>query len=217
MDQFKLEVIGKDQISHDTYRFTLKFPNAEWISGLWPSAHLFWHLDIDGKQVTRKYTPVSPINQKGTIVFVIKIYRENPEFPGGGVFTQALEKNLQVGSMLTCEGPIGKINYRGWGDFTFMKKQIEPKVNKVILNAAGTGITPMLSIAQASSLAKDGLQIFFLYSNKTKDDILCEKELNELVAMNPDNFKLVHTLTRHDPAKHGEWSGKTGRVSWEMY
>lgn len=119
--------------------------------------------------------------------------------------------------MLTLEGPIGKTNYRGYGDFTFMKKQIEPKVNKVILNAAGTGITPMYSIALASSLAKDGLKIFFMYSNKTKDDILCETELNELVAMNPDNFKLVHTLTRHDPAKHGEWSGKTGRVTWEMY
>lgn len=33
--------------------------------------------------------------------------------------------------------------------------------------------------------------------------------------MNP-NFKLFHTLTRHVPEDHGEWTGLTGRVSMEM-
>ena len=34
--------------------------------------------------------------------------------------------------------------------------------------------------------------------------------------MNPDNFKLFHTLTRHDDGQHGDWDGLRGRVSWEM-
>ncbi len=46
---------------------------------------------------------------------------------------------------------------------------------KVGLIAGGSGITPMLSIAQASLLADDGLEINFVYSNKTKDDILCKQ------------------------------------------
>jgi len=33
--------------------------------------------------------------------------------------------------------------------------------------AAGTGITPLFSIAQASVRAKDGVKIDLLYSNKT--------------------------------------------------
>ena len=32
--------------------------------------------------------------------------------------------------MLTCEGPTGKINYRGWGNFTYLNKPIVPKIRK---------------------------------------------------------------------------------------
>ena len=34
--------------------------------------------------------------------------------------------------------------------------------------------------------------------------------------MNPDNFKLFHTLTRHNDEEHGEWDGLRGRLTWEM-
>ena len=118
--------------------------------------------------------------------------------------------------MLTCEGPIGKINYQGWGDFIFMKKPFKNKKTKIGLCAGGSGLTPMYSIAQASSLAKDGAEITFMFSNKTKNDIFCEKELNELGAMN-DKFKHFHTLTRHNAEAHGEWSGLTGRFDFEMF
>jgi NAD(P)H-flavin reductase len=90
-----------------------------------------------------------------------------------------------------------------------------PLKKKVALLAGGSGITPMYSIAAASSYAKDGLEVHFLFSNKTKDDILIKAELDQLSAMNP-NFHLHHTLTRHDAAKDGEWDGLTGRVSWDM-
>ena len=30
------------------------------------------------------------------------------------------------------------------------------------------------------------------------------------------NFKLFYTLDQHDPEKHGEWDGLTGRVSYDM-
>ena len=87
MDQFKLKVTKKEVINHDTYLIELEFPNAEWISGLWPGAHYFWHLEVNGKMLARKYTPISAVNQKGKSVFAVKIYRENPEFPNGGLFT----------------------------------------------------------------------------------------------------------------------------------
>ena len=106
--------------------------------------------------------------------------------------------------------------YLGWGKVVYKKKEVEHKKMRLGLIAGGTGITPMYSIALASSLAKDGVKIWFLFSNKTKDDILCKDQLDELAKINPDNFKLFHTLTRHDEGKHGAWDGLTGRVSWEM-
>jgi Oxidoreductase FAD-binding domain len=36
---------------------------------------------IDGESVSRKYTPISDINQRGTVDFVIKVYRPTVDFP----------------------------------------------------------------------------------------------------------------------------------------
>jgi len=52
-----------------------------------------------------------------------------------------------------------------------------------------------------------------LYSNKTKDDILVQEELDNYARINADNLKIRHTLTRHT---EGDWAGLTGRISAEM-
>lgn len=214
-DQFPLKLVKKQKLTHDTYKITFEFPNPEWISGHWAGGHYTMHATIDGKTVTRRYTPVSLINQKGSVTFVMKIYRLNPDFPNGGVFSRNLEDSIKEGDSVMVEGPIGLVRYHGFGKFLLKKKELAPK-KKLFLLGGGSGLTPLLSIAQASTFAKDGLDIILLYSNKTKDDILCQEELDELTAANPEHFKVYHTLTRHDEAKHGKWDGLTGRVSLDM-
>ena len=212
-DQFPLKVIKKEKISPDTYLFELEFPNPEWISGLWPAGHYIWHATIDGKQVSRKYTPISPVNKKGSAEFAVKIYRNHADFPEGGKFTQHLENNVNVGDSIICEGPIGMIRYLGFGKVQFKKEVLEHKKNKIGLVAGGSGITPMYAIAQASAYAKDGVEVTLLFTNKTKDDILCKTQLDELSKY--ENVKVFHTLTRHKE-EHGAWDGLQGRVSLEM-
>jgi len=173
------------------------------------------HAEIGGKTVSRKYTPISLVNQKGSATFIIKIYREHPDFPGGGAFTQHLENNVQVGDFIMCEGPIGKLKYFGHGKFAVLKKELKPKT-KLGLLAGGTGITPLLAVALASNYAQDGLDVKLLFSNKTKDDVLCKTEIDALAAKFPDTFKAFHTLTRHNDNDHGEWDGLRGRVTPEM-
>jgi len=63
-----------------------------------------------------------------------------------------------------------------------------------------------------STLCGDGLNIHFIYSNKTIDDILVKNELAELENTN-SHFKLYHTITRHNSETHGNWEGLSGRVS----
>jgi len=213
-DQFPLKVTKKEKMTHDTYFITLEFPNKEWIAGLWPAGHYIFHADIDGKHVARKYTPVSPINQKGSSDFVIKVYRNCDAFPEGGIFTQWIENSLNVGDNLMCEGPIGMFKYLGYGKIMLKKKELKPKTH-VILCAGGSGITPMLSACMSSVLANDGVNMTLVFCNKTKDDILCEKEINDLVPKGA-NFKVFHTLTRHDDEKHGEWNGMKGRISLDL-
>ena len=47
---------------------------------------------VDGWQMTKFYTPISACNRKGSVVFVIKTYKDHPDFPDGGKFTKILEQ-----------------------------------------------------------------------------------------------------------------------------
>jgi ferredoxin-NADP reductase len=107
--------------------------------GLPVGGHVFFHLNIDGNILSRKYTPVSKVNERGKIEFVIKIYRKTPEFPLGGKFTSNLA-DLQIGDKVKMEGPKGTLLYYGNGNFVLRKKPI--KKSKIGLIAGGTGITP---------------------------------------------------------------------------
>jgi len=122
---------------------------------------------------------------------------------------------VHVGDSIMCEGPIGKLKYLGYGEFIMQKKPLKHKKNKIGLLAAGSGITPMYAIAQASALGQDGAEVKLIFSNKTKDDILCKDYLDLLEQFCP-NVKIFHTLTRHKPEEHGEWNGLTGRVNMDM-
>ena len=86
---------------------------------------------------------------------------------------------------------------------------------KFAMLAAGTGINPLLSIAQASILSCDGVEIVIIYSNKTKNDILCKPELDAL-CIRSKYIKIHYTLTRHSPLVHGNRAGLVGRISTYM-
>lgn len=173
--KFPLKCIRKEVLTHDTYRYDLEFPKSDWISGLYAGGAFIFHAEgID----SRKYTPISQVNEKGKAIFIIKIYRKHPDYPGKGLMTQYLEDQIQVGDNVICSGPSGKVQYHGYGNIGYNGRQLG--LQKLGLIAGGTGITPGYCIALASSLMKDGFQIRLLFCNKTKDDILCDNEVKNL-------------------------------------
>lgn len=216
-NQISLKISKKEILTHDTFLIRLEFPNPEWVSGLFVSGHFVFHADIDGKHYSRKYTPVSPVSQKGSADFIIKVYRNQSEmYPTGGIFSRHLDKNMNKGDTIKVEGPVGLTKYLGNGKFQIKQEVLEHRKKTLILCAGGTGVTPMLSIAQAAILSKDDMKISFIFCNKTKDDILCDSAIKDLEKRSSGNFKVYYTLTRHDPAKHGKWDGLQGRVSVDM-
>ena len=63
----------------------------------------------------------------------------------------------------------------------------------VLLVAAGSGITPVMSIAKSCLHAGTG-SVFLLYANRDQDSVIFQDELRDLVSAHPDRFVVVHWL-----------------------
>jgi ring-1,2-phenylacetyl-CoA epoxidase subunit PaaE len=75
-----------------------------------------------------------------------------------------------------------------------------------VLVAAGSGITPLLSIA-ASVLADPGSTVTLVYGNRRSDTVMFADELADLKDRYPARFELVHVLSR-EPRESEVLSGR---------
>jgi cytochrome-b5 reductase len=148
--------------------------------------------DKDGKVVARPYTPVSrDTNTKGYMELLVKSY------PDGNVSKYLT--TLEVGDDIHIKGP-------------FTKMEIKPNFKKEIgLIAGGSGLTPMLQIAEELlENPSDKTKITLVFCNQTEDDIFFRRQLDRLEETYP-RFKVVHMLSKPGVG----WTGKTGRITKE--
>jgi cytochrome-b5 reductase len=215
------QLIKKEELSHDTRKFTFALQNPTMKLGLPIGQHIsFRFKDKDGKNHQRSYTPVTGDEIRGSVSFVIKVYKAgvHPKFPEGGKMSQHLD-SLQIGDTLDMKGPKGHLEYLGKGKFTVkaMRKPLQERSARHFgMIAGGTGITPMLQVIHAIFREGDNNKnttVSLLYANQTEDDILVREELEQLAKDYPDRFSLHYTLDR--PPSEG-WNGSTGFVSKEM-
>ncbi len=137
---------------------------------------------IAGQAVTRCYSICEAANDGKLTIGVKKVE--------GGILSNYLNNELSVGDELTVAGP--------FGDFVYNPK-IAKKDSSLILIAAGSGITPILSIAKTA--LKDleynlGRKVHLIYTNTTSRDVMFDRDLIELLAQYPDNFYVTHHFTQ---------------------
>jgi cytochrome-b5 reductase len=126
----KLPLVQKDQLSRNTFQFVFKLPKPEMILGLPIGQHISIRTEIDGKAVSRSYTPVSNNSDPGELRLVIKMYPD-------GELTGKYLQNLQVGEQVEVRGPKGAMRYR------------KGMVREIGMVAGGTGITPMYQVCHS--------------------------------------------------------------------
>jgi 3-ketosteroid 9alpha-monooxygenase subunit B len=88
--------------------------------------------------------------------------------------------NLSPGAELDTMPPAG----------TFTPRSLD---EDLLLVAAGSGITPVLSILRAS-LCRGRGRVALLYANRDERSVIFAEELRELVAAHPDRLVVVHWL-----------------------
>ncbi len=100
-----------------------------------------------------------------------------------GLFSSWLTDGVAVGDELDVMPPSGSFT----PDLT--------RSGRHVLIAAGSGITPVLSIA-ASLLADTESQVTVIYGNRRSDTVMFTDELAELKDRHPSRLDLVHVLSR---------------------
>jgi len=121
--------------------------------------------------------------------------------------------NMKIGDTMLMEGPKGRLQYEGYGNFTIAKKPVVDKM-KIGCVAGGTGITPCYQVIQAALKNNDGSQLSLVFGNRTTDDILLKDELMAL-SNNYDNLKLYLTVDIQPDAKEN-WEQGVGFITKEM-
>jgi len=49
-------------LTHDVYRFDFEFADPSWISGIFVGGHIRIHAEVDGKAISRMYSPTTLTN-----------------------------------------------------------------------------------------------------------------------------------------------------------
>ncbi|KAJ8386392.1 hypothetical protein AAFF_G00170970 [Aldrovandia affinis] len=218
--KYKLRLIDREVLTHDTRKFRFALPSVEHVLGLPVGTHVYLSARIDGGHVVRPYTPISSDDDKGFVDLVVKVYFRNvhPKFPEGGKMSQYLE-GLQVGDVIDFSGPGGRLEYKGPGQFAMRPDKKSPAEMKTAsslgLIAGGTACLIHCSKfvpVQGSKSHNDKTTCSLLFANQTEKDILLRDELEEIQAQHPDRFKLWLTVSKAPK----DWPFSEGYVNADM-
>ena len=102
----------------------------------------------------------------------------------GGAVSGWLVRSVKAGDILEVQAPSG----------TFTPDLTVP--GRHVLIAAGSGITPMMSIAASVLAADDKSTVTLLYGNRRSDTVMFADEVADLKDAYPARMQIVHVLSR---------------------
>lgn len=175
----KLEVIDIRRETEDAVSFAVGVPDElKEKFNYQPGQYLTFKMESDGEEIRRSYSICSGINEDELRVAV-------KEVPNGRFSTFA-NRTLKVGDTLDVMTPIG--------NFT---TSIDANTEKsFVFFAAGSGITPVISIVKSILTTAPKSDVTLFYGNKGIDSVIFHEELEALKNEHMDNFRLMHIFSR---------------------
>ena len=156
-----------------------------------PGQFLTFSFLFDGKKETRCYSICSSPARSGYVEIT-------PKRVNNGCVSAFLNDRASIGMTVEANGPFGQFC-------------LTPDDKKIVLLAAGSGITPMMAMLRyLDDLCLDA-QATLLYCVRTRDDILFRQEFEEL-RTRLKNFQYDVMLSAPDVY----WPGTRGRISREF-
>ncbi|HEX5862183.1 MAG TPA: 1,2-phenylacetyl-CoA epoxidase subunit PaaE [Nocardioides sp.] len=171
-----LRVAAIDELTDDSVAITFDVP--EELRADYAFVH-GQHLNIrSGDDVRRSYSICTPPSS-GVLRIGVK------QLPGGA-FSQDVVGRLRVGDRLEVSTPAGR--------FT---TELDPgSARHYVAIAAGSGITPVLSIIAAILEGEPGAFVTLVYANRTSRSVMFLDEVHDLKDRHPERFQIIHVLSR---------------------
>ncbi|MEX1287297.1 MAG: 1,2-phenylacetyl-CoA epoxidase subunit PaaE [Acidimicrobiia bacterium] len=147
-----------------------------------PGQHVIVRAEIEGEDVRRSYSICSPAGSGRLRVGVKRI-------PGGAFSTWATE-SLAPGDVIEVAPPVGEFTHAPDPD----------AADHHVAIAAGSGITPILSIVATTLEQEPGSRVTLVYGNRTSRSIMFLDDVEALKDRFPHRFQVIHVLSRepHD-------------------
>ena len=144
---------------------------------------------VDGHSISRPYSLSSSPREAAEGRYTLTIKRVD-----GGLMSNFILDNWQVGTRVDTSGPLGVFTYEPLRD-----------AKTVIGLAGGSGITPFYSMAKAIAEGAEDFRLILLYGSRTKADILFLDEFERIEKKTEGKFKLVNVLSHEEAegCEHG--------------
>lgn len=175
-----LSVEAVDRLTEDSVAITFHVPPglAETFA-FTPGQHLTLRRVLDGEDLRRTYS-VCASAVTGPLRVAVKRIE-------GGAISGWLVHELKAGDQLEVLAPAGRFG-----------PTVPGRARRYGLIAAGSGITPVLSIAWTVLEAEPESEVVLLYGNRTTGEVMFLEELSDLKDRFPDRFQLLHVLSREE-------------------
>ena len=134
--------------------------------------------NIAGEEIRRTYSICSSPLEKEWRVAVKKV--------DGGIFSSFAKEKLKEGDTIEVMPPVGK----------FYTKLDPSNQKNYLAIAAGSGITPVLSIIKTTLLTEPKSTFTLLFGNRSRASIMFKEELDALKNRFMHRFNLLHILSR---------------------
>jgi ferredoxin-NADP reductase len=190
-DPMNLLLMQTEQQTHDTKTLRFQFPKERRLSAR-PGQFLTFQWTIDGQRVARSYTISSSPTQE-------KYVEITPKRMSNGRVSVFLNERAKPGLSVEASGPYGRFYFD------------EALHKSIFLIAAGSGITPMISMLRYIDDLKLATPVRLLYCVRSGADIIFQNELERLSRSLPD-FTYDVCVSRPEPT----WKGHSGHLTKEL-
>jgi ring-1,2-phenylacetyl-CoA epoxidase subunit PaaE len=140
--------------------------------------HLTLRSQIKDEDVRRSYSICSAEQDKQLRIAIKRV--------PGGLFSNWVNDLLKPGITVQVMAPAGHFNV-----------PLSPANRKhYVAFAAGSGITPVLSIVKTTLISEPNSRVTIVYGNRSSSSVLFKDELADLKDAYRERFNLVHVLSR---------------------